>query len=91
VNNILKKNEPPCEEELKILRQKRQEEKKARKATYNILIYMLYIFVLYSASYLQRDLRSFNYKWNLDNYLIANSGSQLGFSAVCTNLLYIVN
>lgn len=84
VNNILKKNEPPNEEDLHILRKIRLEEKKARKAAYDILFFAVYIFVLFSASYIQRDMRSFNYKWNIENYLLANGVSQLGFSGVCT-------
>lgn len=86
VNDILKKNEPPTADEIQLLRKKRQEENRARKATRSILLYTLYLFVLFAASYLQRDLRSFDYKWNIENYLMSNDASRLGFSGVSLRL-----
>lgn len=75
-------NKPPTEEELKLYRKKNREEKMATKATYNMFLYLLFLFVLFGASYLRRDLRSFHYKWNLENYLLVNDSSRLGFSGV---------
>lgn len=52
VNNIFKKNELLNEEDLYIFRKRRLEEKKVWKVVYDILFFVVYIFVLFSVSYI---------------------------------------
>ncbi|XP_061167307.1 polycystin-1-like protein 2 isoform X1 [Saccostrea echinata] len=82
VNGIFNKSEPPPQSDLEKLRQKRKQELKAQEALMNLIFYAIFMFVIYSISYVERDHRAFFMKSNVDNYLVGHGNGQLGFSGI---------
>lgn len=70
------------QEDIDIKRAKRQQEKRAKKALIKLVIFAVYLSALYSISYLERDVRSFNYKSSIENYLDSSGNGKEGFSSV---------
>lgn len=71
------------QEEIERMRAKRQEEHKAKKALTRLIIYAIYLSTLFIISYLERDVNSFNYKSNIENYMYSGGNGKQGFSSVC--------
>ncbi|KAK3090330.1 hypothetical protein FSP39_010980 [Pinctada imbricata] len=81
-NDVIMKNKKTSEEELKKVRKRREQELRAMDALMNLIMYGVFVFILYSISYVNRDQRSFFLKNNVDNYLHAHGFGQVGFSSV---------
>lgn len=82
VNGIFNKSEPPPQSDLEKLRAKRKQELRAQEALMNLIFYAIFMFIIYSISYIERDHRAFFMKSNLENYLVGHGYGQLGFSGV---------
>lgn len=80
--DVLSKNEPPPASQLDKMRERRKKEMEAHRVFFELILYLLYVFVLYSISYVNRDQRSFYMKTNIVDYLVKNTKTQLGFSKV---------
>lgn len=50
----------------------------------NLIFYAIFMFIIYSISYIERDHRSFFMKTNVENYLVGNGYGQFGFKGVHT-------
>ncbi|XP_061173587.1 uncharacterized protein LOC133182755 [Saccostrea echinata] len=81
-SNILRGPDQLTQDELEQLKAKRQEEKRAKKALTKLIIFAVYLFGLYSISFLERDFDSFHYKSNIDSFLYSSGNEQLGFSSI---------
>lgn len=84
VNGIFNKSEPPPQSDLEKLREKRKQELKAQEALMNLIFYAIFMFIIYSISYIERDHRSFFMKTNVENYLVGDGYGQFGFKGVHT-------
>ncbi|KAK3103729.1 hypothetical protein FSP39_021426, partial [Pinctada imbricata] len=88
-DNVNQDNEIAKKEKVEILRKIRKEEVKAKKAMARLFIYLGYMLVLYSISYVNRDQRAFLLKNHVDKQLNTNSKSQTGFSSVSGKKMWI--
>ena len=70
------------QEEVNNIRAKREEQKRAKKAFTKLITFSVYLIALYCISFLERDVNSFLYKTNIDNYLYANENGKIGLSSV---------
>lgn len=50
----------------------------------NLIFYAIFMFIIYSISYIERDHRSFFMKTNVENYLVGDGYGQFGFKGVHT-------
>jgi ABC-type spermidine/putrescine transport system permease subunit I len=91
VNGIFNKSEPPPQSDLEKLREKRKQELRAQEALLNLIFYAVFMFIIYSISYIERDHRAFFMKSNVENYLVANGYGQMGFSGVSISLTTTLN
>lgn len=69
MNNIVSSQKPLSEEQVAIMRKKRQEERTARTAMITLLVYAVYVSAIYSISYMERDQRGYRFKQSLDDYM----------------------
>ncbi|XP_062602879.1 uncharacterized protein LOC134264616, partial [Saccostrea cucullata] len=72
VNNIVTSQKPLSEEQVAIMRKKRQEERTARNAMITLLVYAVYVSAIYSISYMERDQRAYSFKESLDNFMYSS-------------------
>lgn len=57
-------------------------EMRAKAVLLQLIAYAVYAFVVYSISFVNRDQRSFNFKYTMDNYLVTSTKYHFGFSKV---------
>lgn len=50
----------------------------------NLIFYAIFMFIIYSISYIERDHRAFFMKTNVENYLVSDGYGQFGFKGVHT-------
>lgn len=79
---ILGRQEPTLDQDVKKFRNRRQQEMNARRVFRELLIYCLFAFIVFSISYIHKDQRSFSLKNNINNMLIQDSMSKNKFSKV---------
>lgn len=79
---ILGRQEPTLDQDVKKFRTRRQQEMNARRVFRELLIYCLFAFIVFSISYIHKDQRSFSLKNNINNMLIQDSMSKNKFSKV---------
>lgn len=72
VNNIVTSQKPLSEEQVAIMRKKRQEERTAKAAMITLLVYAIYVSAIYSISYMERDQRGYTFKQSLDDYMYSS-------------------
>ncbi|XP_061167318.1 uncharacterized protein LOC133176177 [Saccostrea echinata] len=69
LQDLMKPNEESTQNNMQKLKEKRKQEIHAKEALFTLLFYALFIFIMYSISYIERDQRSFLLKTNIYNYL----------------------
>jgi len=64
------------------MRLQRQMEIRAQEVFVQLILYVIFAFIIYSISYINRDQRSFYLKDNIYNSLYKSNKHQFGFSKV---------
>jgi hypothetical protein len=81
MNELIKKD-PPTEGDIKCMRRKLREQKEAKLAFRRTTTFILFMLVIFSISFHERDTRAFALKSNVENYILADGYGQFGFAAV---------
>ena len=81
---------PPNQAVLESQRKLRQNEVAAQAVFRRLAVYALFVFVVFSIGYINRDARSYNIRRNLDNAIYFTTKQTFGFESVrSTNYLYL--
>lgn len=80
IHDLMKPDQETAEEDIRKLKAQREQEIHAKDALFTLLFYALYMFVIYSVSYIERDQRSYHLKQNIYQQLFGNNSlSQVTF------------
>jgi hypothetical protein len=82
---VLTGNGPPDDTILESQRKLRQNEVAAQAVLRRLVIYAIYVFVIFSVGYINRDARSYNIRGNIDNYIFYTTKATYGFESVRIN------
>ena len=87
---VLSSSGPPNQAVLESQRKLRQNEVAAQAVFRRLAVYALFVFVVFSIGYINRDARSYNIRRNLDNAIYFTTKQTFGFESVrSTNYLYL--
>lgn len=85
---VLSSSGPPNQAVLESQRKLRQNEVAAQAVFRRLAVYALFVFVVFSIGYINRDARSYNIRRNLDNAIYFTTKQTFGFESVrSTNYL----
>lgn len=85
---VLSSSGPPNQAVLESQRKLRQNEVAAQAVFRRLAVYALFVFVVFSIGYINRDARSYNIRRNLDNAIYFTTKQTFGFDSVrSTNYL----
>ena len=85
---VLSSSGPPNQTVLESQRKLRQNEVAAQAVFRRLAVYALFVFVVFSIGYINRDARSYNIRRNLDNAIYFTTKQTFGFDSVrSTNYL----
>ncbi|KAJ8298362.1 hypothetical protein KUTeg_024893 [Tegillarca granosa] len=76
----LGKRKPPSSKKMQKMRQRRLRELQAYRLFFELLLYLLYAFFLYSITYIVRDDRTYTLKKHIESHLVDGTNTLFGFS-----------
>lgn len=79
---VLTGNGPPDDTVLDSQRKLRQNEVAAQAVFRRLVIYAIFVFVIFSVGYINRDSRSYNIRRNIDNQIFYTTKETYGFENV---------
>lgn len=82
---ILSSSGPPDQTILESQRKLRQNEIAAQAVFRRLVVYAIFVFVVFSIGYINRDARSYNIRLDLDNQIYITAKGTFGFESVRLN------
>lgn len=73
IQDLMKPDQETVKEDMRELKAQREQELHAKDALYTLLFYAIFMFVIYSVSYIERDQRSYHLKQNIYQQLFGNN------------------
>ncbi|XP_062590863.1 uncharacterized protein LOC134252407 [Saccostrea cucullata] len=77
LHDLMKPNVENTQNNMQKLKEKRKQEMHAKEALFTLFFYALFIFIMYSISFIERDQRSYHLKTNIHNYLFQETKSKM--------------
>lgn len=82
---ILSSSGPPDQTVLESQRKLRQNEIAAQAVFRRLVVYAIFVFVVFSIGYINRDARSYNIRQDMDNQIYFTAKGTFGFESVRLN------